>query len=479
MSSKRYSRPPRLTGDDLLGSASAGSRRLLETEERDLTTVRVAVPDESSSSFDRASLVPAPARAPLDFRGRYDDLGTIAHGGMATVHRARDRWTLRQIALKRRREIRNPVELARFVEEVQITAQLDHPNIVPIHDVEIDADGIPTHFTMKLVQGRTLNEVIADHPVETLHGPALREFIGIFLKVCDAVSFAHSRGVVHRDLKPANIMVGAFGQVYVMDWGIALLTEGQRPSRSIEVRVQLGGRSSNVEATGTLSGTPAYMAPEQAQGRNEDIDARTDVYGLGGILYYFLTASPPHKGQDASDELILAMSGNVMPPHRRAPERRLPHGLCRIAEKALARNPAERYATVRELANDLEDFLRGGGWLEQRTFEAGSVIVQEGEIGDCAYLVLTGLCGVTKRDGELVRSVATLGPAEVFGETSLLAGGPRTASVHALTEVRLLVVTREALERELEAHGWLHVMMEALASRFMQQDRELKLLRKR
>ncbi|MGD8859729.1 MAG: serine/threonine-protein kinase [Myxococcales bacterium] len=469
--------PPGGSGRSEFPPAGPSSRRLFDPEERETTTVRVAVPDAIEPRPAELRM-PPPGRTPVDVRGRYEDLGTIARGGMATVRRVFDRWILRQVALKRRGR-GGHLELARFVEEVQITGQLDHPNIVPVHDVELDAEGVPAQFTMKLVQGNTLGQVVAEHPVDTLHGAAMEEFLKIFLKVCDAISFAHSRGVVHRDLKPDNVMVGSYGQVYVVDWGIAMLCDGSRPSQALEPRgvVRLGAGCGRPEPPGTLSGTPAYMAPEQAQGRNEDVDVRTDVFGLGGILYHFLTASAPFAGQDASDELILAMNGRVVEPQQRAPHRALPPGLCRIAMRALSTAPTERYPTVEALARDVEEFLRGGGWFESRSFEAGDVIIEQGAHAECAYIVVEGQCRVTRRNGSRGMLICTLGPGEVFGETALLTGAPRNASVQALTPVTALRVTRQTLERELAQHRWLQAIVDAAVGRSAQQAQELAELR--
>ena len=186
----------------------------------------------------------------------------------------------------------DPSALQRFADEARITAQLDHPNIVPVHKLGHAPNETPC-LAMKLVQGRTLLAHLRTLPPPPWSHATLDEVLEIFQKVCDAVAFAHSKGVVHRDLKPENIMVGSFGQVYVMDWGIA-------------VRCQRGddGRLHPIEAKKGLRGTLAYMAPEQARRGVAGVDERADVYGLGAVLYEFLTGRPPFEPRGVLEDVV-------------------------------------------------------------------------------------------------------------------------------------------------------------------------------
>ncbi len=454
-------------------AATTRSERPTVTEgEHANTTVRCAFPEEAASTLRLQT--GAPGNPPALPAQRFDDQGEIARGGMSSVRKVFDRLVLREVAMKVLDPSRSFDELARFIEEAQITGQLDHPNIVPIHDLELDDKGLPTRFTMKLVRGHTLHAVLAEYGDRELRADELEMLLGVFLKVCDAVAFAHSRGVIHRDLKPSNIMIGSHGQVYVMDWGIAMLRQGQRPSQHAQAApVIVGSGETLPEAAGTLSGTPAYMAPEQARGRIVDIDERTDVYGLGGILYQLLTRRPPHDGAHAQDDLRLAREGRVPLPSDVVSDRPLPPFLARIAMKALANDPAERYASVGELKHDVESFLRGGGWFTQKRWTAGTLIVREGDHADAAYIITSGQCELFKTVDGQRRFVKLLGPGEVFGETAIFGSTTRTATVLARSEVTALVVTRDALERELDRSHWLRSFVEALAERFVEADRKL------
>ncbi|HEX7480499.1 MAG TPA: cyclic nucleotide-binding domain-containing protein [Polyangiales bacterium] len=452
--------------------ATQAERPTVTEGEHKSTTVRCAFPEEAASTLH---LGEAKHRAPPAMPAqRFEDQGEIARGGMSSVRKVFDRLVLREVAMKVLEPSRTFDELARFIEEAQITGQLDHPNIVPIHDVELDDKGLPTRFTMKLVRGQTLHAALDQYAHGELSAEQLEELLGVFLKVCDALAFAHSRGVIHRDLKPANIMIGSHGQVYVMDWGIAMLRQGARPSQhGPDTPAMRTAAETLQEAAGSLSGTPAYMAPEQAQGRIADIDERTDVYGLGGILYQVLTLRPPHDGANASDDLRLARAGLVPPPTEVVSDRTLPPFLCRIVMKALAAKPSERYACVEDLKRDVETFLRGGGWFTQKRFAPGTLIVREGDVADAAYIITAGQCELSKTADGQKRFVRLLGAGEVFGETAIFGSTTRTATVMAHGEVTVLVVTRQALERELDRSQWLRSFVEALAERFVETDRKL------
>ena len=216
----------------------------------------------------------------------YPELG---RGGMGRIHPATDRNLLRHVALKRlaKELVTEPFYRDGFVAEAQITGQLEHPNIVPVHELALDASGVP-YFTMKLVQGAGFHHWLLDPNRPPGSTERIEEGLEIFLKVCDAIAYAHHRGVIHRDLKPDNIIVADFGQVYVMDWGLARLSR-TRPA---------SGENAQMEAPGAV-GTPAYMSPEQARGIPSEMNERSDVFGLGAILYEILTGRTPY-GQDPS-----------------------------------------------------------------------------------------------------------------------------------------------------------------------------------
>ncbi len=383
----------------------------------------------------------------------------IARGGMGRIHAVIDGSLKRQVAMKQFDPLNknDPTALERFVEEAQLTSRLDHPNIVPVHALSATAAG-PAFFTMKLIRGQDLKQVLDQLGVDRLRGSNLEHLVGIIANCCHALSFAHAQGVLHRDLKPTNVMVGAHGQVYVMDWGLAFLNpEGEIPPEEFQNAI----------------GTPAYMAPEQAWAQPDRLGPHTDVFGLGGLLYAILTGGPPYRGRTPIDTVLLAREGNVPHPQTLVPNRRLPPELCRITMRALSPAPEDRQANVGEVRQELEQFQRGGGWLETRRFDAGDVIVEEGAPSHEAFIVVDGTCEVRKRIRGRDELLQTMGAGEVFGETAFLSGGIRQATVVAKTEVLLKVVTRESLESELSGKGWLRLFITTLTQRFGELSREL------
>jgi eukaryotic-like serine/threonine-protein kinase len=386
-----------------------------------------------------------------EFAQRFRVVEQVARGGMGRIEAAHDPLIGRQVAIKTlHSEIREDERaVAKFTEEARITGQLEHPNVVPIYDLgEGDAEPF---FVMRLVQGKSLGQVLAQTAKPTTGAETvdlLQRFVGIVLRVCDALSFAHSRGVYHCDVKPDNIMVGEHGQVYLMDWGVAV-TDQPREG---------------------FGGTVAYMAPEQLLGNTDAVDARTDVFLLGGLLFDILTGAAPNEGKAVLAAARWEGARSFAP---RDLWQRLPPELCRIAAKALESKPEARYQTVAELQHELEQFLKGGGWFDTLTAMAGETIVSEGEPGSTAYIIQSGACDVWKLFQGQPRLVRRLGPGDVFGETAVFAGGLRTASIVAVGDVTLKVITGDSLNRELDQSPILAAFVRSLAGLFREADAAL------
>ncbi len=285
--------------------------------------------------------------------GRYEIVELLGRGGMGTVFLARDAALARTVAIKVLNPMRDAGDLPQRLErEARTIAKLDHASVVPIHEIGVLEDGRP-YYVMKHVVGATLR---AWRERNASHAEALR----VFLRLCEAVAHAHELGIVHRDLKPDNVMVGRFGELYVVDWGLAK-SVGAAPGGppSVGTSGAKSGAGSSHEAAssgaarvarasertndgvdtgyGAVLGTPAYMAPEQARGRNAEVDARADVYALGGILAFVWNARDPDEGDEPT--------GGASRPLRA------------IAGKCRAADPRERYPSARELAADVAAFL--------------------------------------------------------------------------------------------------------------------------
>jgi tetratricopeptide (TPR) repeat protein/tRNA A-37 threonylcarbamoyl transferase component Bud32 len=310
-----------------------------------------------SGSASTVSYRPVVPRVRSD---RYQLKRCHARGGMGEVWSAIDREIGRQVAFKVIRP-GHEQQSERFFAEAQITGQLEHPSIVPVHDLGVDEKGKP-FYVMKFVQGRTLQAVIEDYHAADNRSTAPREvqqlrLLEIYVALCQTVAYAHSRGVIHRDLKPDNVMVGSYGETLVLDWGLAKVLHQEEVPGSVEsdhVHLTHSGTSSET-LDGEVIGALPYMAPEVADGKSDQADERTDVYLLGGTLYQILTGSPPRRGSSRAEMLELARSVPVAPP--RQARRDVPRPLEAICLKAMARRPQDRYATPMALADDVQRYL--------------------------------------------------------------------------------------------------------------------------
>ncbi len=326
---------------------------------------------------------------------RYRVESEIGRGGMGTIHRVWDEHLRRQLAMKviRRAEPappRAPPEhavstgpepaaappepappdgrsLSRFLDEALVTGQLDHPGIVPVHELGVDAEG-RAWFTMKLVKGRNLQHIF-ELVAAGEDGWTANRAVGVILRVCEAVAYAHSKGVIHRDIKPANVMVGRFGETYLMDWGLARVL--QRPEAVVPVAsappdaddagplAPAAPDSWLFSSDGTIIGTPAYMSPEQARGEIEKVDERSDVYSLGALLYHLLTGRVPYIAPGDMplpfSVLMAVRRGPPTPVRELAPD--APPGLLAVCERAMAREVEDRTASAAAMAAALEDYL--------------------------------------------------------------------------------------------------------------------------
>ena len=431
---------------------------------------------------------------------RFRRLGEVARGGMGRIEAAQDPILGRRVAIKSLHPelLEDPLAVARFAEEAQITGQLEHPNVAPIYDLGEDENG--PFIVMKLLAGRSLGQLLFEAtgaPRRDAEGvDQLHRFVQIVVRLCDALSFAHSRGVIHCDVKPDNIMVGEHGQVYLMDWGVALLltesstvdgaarsasSQSASPQDAPEPMAPKAAASwaqhdsfvritGGPEDTGSFRGTPAYMSPEQILGRTDDIDARTDVFGLGGVLFEILTGHPPN---DPKRLLGPAFSREHSLPLQSGTWEQLPPELSRIAVKALAPLRQNRYPSVAALRADLEQFLKGGGWFETTVFQPGESIINEGDAGDTAYIIQSGSCDVFKSIQGVRTFIRQLGPGSVFGEAAVFTGGSRTASVVASDTVTVKLITGAALNRELDQNPWLAAFVRSLAGLFREADTAL------
>ena len=441
---------------------------LLERALADPTAGEADATDEASVDFAAAGpgdsaweelIAQLQARGPA--HTRYVFRGEIARGGMGVIQRVYDQDVRRPLAMK---VILGQAEaaptgqtpavddrtLGRFLEEAQVTGQLDHPGIVPVHEVGVDATG-RVYFTMKLVKGEDLRAVI-----ERVHDPADREWtlprvLAVLQRVCEAMSYAHAKGVVHRDLKPGNVMVGRFGEVYVMDWGLARVL-GREETKDIRLRM-VGPTSATLDSArrdtahdtprdtpedalltmdGDVVGTPAFMSPEQAAGRLDLLGPRSDVYAAGAILYHVLAGHMPYVPRDAqvSNRTVLGLVLQGPPPRLAHEAPAAPPALVAICARAMARDPAGRYPSMVDLAADLRAFL------EDRVVQA----YRTGAVAELRAWV--------RRNRPLAASLAAVAAVMVLGTAGTLLYAARARDNEALARSSRQEAVAAAAEAE-------------------------------
>ena len=396
---------------------------------------------------------------------RYARLGEIARGGMGVIERVRDERLGRDLAMKS--ALRSGANAAlRFEKEARLTGQLDHPGIVPVHDVGASPEGTPW-FTMRLVGGRDLREII-----QLVHEGdpswSLTSALGVLLRVCETVAYAHSRGVVHRDLKPANVRVGQYGEVYVMDWGLAR-AEHQPEVNDLRLRLDREGDDPRgallLTMDGDVVGTPCNMSPEQAAGKLDEVGPRSDVYSVGSMLYELLSGRMPYveRGESVSSKEVLArvLSSPPVRLTKIAPD--APAELIAVCEKAMHRDPARRYTDMREMSADVRAYLEGHVVRAYRTgvrAEAWKWVARNKRLTwaigaglAVALAALVALARVEAQNRQRLRLQADArAPADLVARAAkLTTGRPDDAPVlrRWLSEARELLAHIPAYEREL------------------------------
>ncbi|MCF6228107.1 MAG: protein kinase [Planctomycetes bacterium] len=295
---------------------------------------------------------------------RYSVVREIARGGMGKVMEVEDNDLRRPVALKvLRKEMLDRKDLVeRFLEEAQITGQLEHPNIVPVHEIGVDGRG-NLYFTMKLVEGEELASIIKrlrKKGAGAEEAWPISRLIDLFIKICEGIAFAHNRGVIHRDLKPANIMVGRFGEVQIMDWGVAKIIGRKEETADRVIATDRQDDDAMKTMVGSILGTPSYMSPEQARGEVDSMGGESDVFALGVILYELLALCTPWTAQTSAQVLDQVKHFDPELPSARTPDRKIPAELERLAMKCLEKEPHKRIRDVQDLVDNLKSWQSGG-----------------------------------------------------------------------------------------------------------------------
>jgi serine/threonine-protein kinase len=323
------------------------------------------VPNTQRTEIDARSIPPPPVGRPPQPRQRYRVLRPHAKGGLGAVFVAHDEELHREVALKeiQERHAHQPENCRRFLLEAEVTGGLEHPGIVPVYGLGVYPDGRP-YYAMRFIRGHSLDQAIKEFHAQDgsardagARALALRELLGRFVAVCNAVAYAHSRGVLHRDLKPHNVMLGPYGETLVVDWGLAKVAgQADEAAGGEDTLVQFPSAQTVVPtADGRVLGTPQYMSPEQAAGRLDQMGPASDVHSLGAMLFQLLTGKAPFPADNVQEVLRRVREGDLVPP--RQLNASVPPALDAVVRKAMAPRPQDRYASAQELAQEVERWL--------------------------------------------------------------------------------------------------------------------------
>ncbi len=415
---------------------------------------------------------------------KYSVRKKIAAGGMGSIHYVYDtdlqRHTILKVILPQHKG--NAMLIKSFIKEARFTGQLEHPNIIPVHDLGY-LPGYGIYFTMKQVLGESLLDIIrkVERKTDGFHNKYdYYMMLNIIRKVCDAISFAHSKHIVHRDIKPGNIMVGNYGEVLLMDWGLAK-TVRSNSSRSASGRETLkdtfpDAGNTKVTRFGVVKGTPAYMPPEQAVGDASNIDHQSDIFLVGATLYHMFTYLPPYFGYGIKEIIRRARAGDFVPPQElRFKNDSLSMELCSIISRAMAANKKDRYQTVQEMADDIDDLMHGKMESIEHIFEKGDYLMREGEIGTNSYIIKGGTVEVYKQSrGRSKLSLGTVSAGAIVGEMALITDEPRSANAVAIEKTTAYELNKDLFKQNLKKlPPFMEKTITALAERLQESNTKL------
>ncbi len=413
-------------------------------------------------------------------RDRYHFLSGLGEGGLAVVSSCFDKVLNRVVAVKelKRSKRNNPHLLRAFVTEAKLVSYLDHPGIVPIYDTFFERNN-KLCYSMKLIEGMRLTSLLKyrSRGKGDTKGVPLSKLIEIFMKICETLAYVHDKGVIHLDIKPDNVLIGKYGEVFIMDWGNARLYN-QKPYFEYFNQHMDDIKLANLEkeAEHMILGTPHYMSPEQTSKSRAELTPSSDIFSAGIILYQMLTGTHPFGHVDETREIMMEIrSFRPKPAHKVNSD--IPLRVSMICEHMLEKDRRLRYHSFKEVLEDLDDFYNSGQAFETRTYKPGEAIVKEGDIGDYSFKILSGKVEVTKKSNGKKKVLAELGEDEIFGELAIFTKQPRTATVTALQTTTIRIMDRESVEKELEKLSpWVGYMITSLSNRFIEMnDKILKL----
>ena len=402
---------------------------------------------------------------------RYNIKGSVGQGGMGLINAVEDTTFSRTLAMKvlSPKYIQDEAITKAFIEEAHITAQLQHPNIIPVHDLGVTPETGNQFYTMKLVEGSSLQDVINNLIKEDpkhLKDYNLFNMMSIFKKVCDAVSYAHSKSIIHRDIKPGNIMVGQFGEVLLLDWGLAKHSNQEEFINLEEKLEQSSIDDSMMTVDGIIKGSLAYLSPEQAHGDIKEVDHQTDIFLLGATLYHMLTLQPPYQSNSLTEIIQMAEDASFPHPSKTKNGQHIPEALSNLILKSMAKDKTQRFKSVAELCTKIDDYLQGRNINNLKVFEPGEILIRYEESDNETFIVVSGKVEISRNIDGVETIIETVEKGAVIGELAALTHSLRSATVRALEKTEVMIISKQLMFDEIrKLPPWLEKIVFELASK--------------
>lgn len=411
---------------------------------------------------------------------RYVALQELGEGAVGKVRSVFDTYLQRVAACKELNSSHhsNPNVVQTFVNEMKLMGHLNHPGILPIYDAYLGDANDPS-YVMGLANGEDLASMLRMNTVNGDGSPLpLERAVRIIVKLCETLTYAHDRGIIHLDLKPANIMVGHYGEVWIMDWGTARLHEYEKYRESLKQEIDHAELIDyQHEDENLFIGTPKFMSPEQTRKRRDQLNYASDIFSVGIIFYQMLTGVHPFKAGDL-DKLMDKIC-HWDPPQVFEVNPDIPINLSRICAKMMKKDLNERYSSFKAVMQDIDEYQNSAAGFPTRTFEAGEVIFREGDPSEYVCIVVTGCVGISINIDGTHKTVARLGSNEPFGELAALTGKPRTATAAALEKSVVRVMRKEDIDDEIKKLSpWVGGIVQVLTTRFVEINEKLLQLEK-
>ena len=411
----------------------------------------------------------------VDISDRYSQSATVGQGGMGVIRSVTDKNLKRTLAMKilSTKFVGDENISNAFVEEARITAQLQHPNIIPVHDIGQNSEDNSYFYTMKLVDGESLQEIIdklKEDNQEYKKKYNIFTLLNIFRKVCDAVSYAHSKGVIHRDIKPGNVMVGPYGEVLLLDWGLAKYSgKEEEEEAKVSIKDQLSETNINsplMTMDGIIKGSLAYLSPEQASGEIKEIDNQTDIFLLGATLYHMLTLIAPYSSKNMVEIIYKAENGDFTHPNETEHGARIPEAIVNLILKAMSLDKKVRFHTVEEMITKLTDYIEARNVSDYRVYNKGENLISVNDLGEDTFIIISGRVEISRIIDGKSTIVETLEPGAVFGELAPLTHSLRSATATATEKVEAMVISKQLMFDELrKLPPWLEKIVFNLAGK--------------